>query len=90
MRYEVGYTGTMKTAISLPDVMFDAAERYAKSRGLTRSQLYRLALEEFLDRYSEESVTEALNRVYSIEDSGLDPLIKAAQLRSLRKVEWKE
>ena len=40
----------MKTAISLPDPLFDAAEAFAASHSLTRSELYRRALAEFLDR----------------------------------------
>ena len=39
----------MKTAVSLPNEVFEAAERFAKERGLTRSAVYTQALEVFLE-----------------------------------------
>jgi predicted transcriptional regulator len=57
----------MKTAVSLPDLIFERAERQADRLGVTRSRLYALALEQYLDRADEQvdPVTEALNRVYA-------------------------
>ncbi len=62
-----GHTFDVKTAISLPDSVFERAERLAAKRGLTRSRLYALALEQYLDRSDEQPdpVTEALNRVHA-------------------------
>ena len=54
----------MKTAISLPDSLYEKAEQRAKALGIPRSQLYAKALEEYLAKYSAEQVTEALDRVY--------------------------
>ncbi|MEM6753148.1 MAG: ChpI protein, partial [Cyanobacteria bacterium P01_C01_bin.38] len=33
----------MKTAISIPDPLFEAAEQFAKRLGLSRSELYAMA-----------------------------------------------
>jgi metal-responsive CopG/Arc/MetJ family transcriptional regulator len=57
----------MKTAISIPDELFQTAEKIAKKMGIPRSQLYVRALEEFIQSHSKESVTEKLNAVYSGE-----------------------
>ncbi len=42
----------MKTAVSVPDDLFERAERLARRDGYTRSGLYAKALEEFIDRQS--------------------------------------
>ena len=74
----------MKTAISIRDEIFDAAERTAKEMGISRSELYTKAVGEFVARYSEERVTEKLNAVY-IEDSvsALDKGLETLQFYSL-------
>ena len=51
----------MKTATSLPDAVFEAAERQAKRAQNSRSQLYAEALAEYLSRHAPEEVTEAMN-----------------------------
>jgi metal-responsive CopG/Arc/MetJ family transcriptional regulator len=53
----------MKTAVSLPEQVFRAAERHAKRTRKSRSQLYAEALSEYLDRHSPDEVTEAMNHV---------------------------
>jgi len=58
----------MKTAISLPDRLYVEAEKTATSMGIPRSQLFALALQEFIDRHKPERITEKLNQVYSSEE----------------------
>ena len=53
----------MRTTVSLPEKVFQAAERHAKRAHKSRSQLYAEALVEYLTRHSPEEVTEAMNRV---------------------------
>ncbi len=79
IRYNPSYTGAMKTAISIPDPLFQAVEQYAKEKGLSRSQLYARALQHYLETYRYHGITEALNEIYSIEDSALEPGYLAAQ-----------
>lgn len=79
----------MKTAISLPDAVFRAGERHASRFRLTRSELYARALREYLARHSDDAVTESLNRVYAREPSGLDPALRALQIRGLARESWK-
>jgi predicted DNA-binding protein len=42
--YNQSYTLNMKTAISLPDEVFESAEQLAKRLGKSRSELYALAI----------------------------------------------
>ncbi len=80
----------MKTAISIPDPLFGAAERLAKRLGLSRSELFQRALQAFLQEHNDEGVTEALDKIYgpASEDGSLDPLLEQLQLASLPKDEW--
>lgn len=80
----------MKTAISIPDELFTVAEDAAQRLGVSRSELYRRALREFLAKHDVQAVTEALDAVYSgqPEASQLDPSLARLQLASLADEEW--
>ena len=54
----------MKTAISLPDSLFQKAEQTANYMGIPRSQLFVRALEEYIVKYNGEMITQKLNEVY--------------------------
>ena len=75
----------MKTAISIQDDLFDAAEETARRLRISRSELYARAIREFLTRHSGKSVTERLNRLYAGEAqaTGLDAALAEMQSRSL-------
>jgi metal-responsive CopG/Arc/MetJ family transcriptional regulator len=70
----------MKTAISLPDSLFERAEQTAQRLNLNRSQLYARALQEYLDRNDPEFITASFNSVYAAESSDLDPVLWEMQL----------
>jgi len=78
----------MKTAISIPDPLFDAAEDVADRLGVSRSQLYAKALAEYVAKHRDDQVTEALNRVYANYSSTLDPALAAMQFASIPREEW--
>lgn len=79
----------MKTAISLPDELFLAAERQAKRAQKSRSQLYADALAEYLARHAPDEVTDAMNRVVDrLGEPGLDPFLTAAARRVFERNEW--
>ncbi|EJO77698.1 ribbon-helix-helix domain-containing protein [Leptospira interrogans] len=75
----------MKTAISIPDELFKAAEKIAKKLGIPRSQLFAKALEEFIQSHSKESVTEKLNKIYSNKSKETKNNITDLSVESLRK-----
>jgi hypothetical protein len=78
----------MKTAVSIPDRVFDAAEKVAGRLGLSRSELYARAVAEFVRRHREDEVTRALDRVYAQHSSRLDPVLERIQFASLPLEEW--
>ena len=81
----------MKTAISLPDPLFERAERVAEQMKLNRSQLYTRALQEFLDRNDAAAITSAFDAVYATESSELDPVLAELQFLTLQEFggdEW--
>ena len=87
-RPSIGYTPGMKTAISLPDELFRAAERHAKRSRRSRSQLYAEALAEYLARHTPEEVTEAMNGVVDQLAKEPDPFVAEISRRTLRRTEW--
>ena len=78
----------MKTAVSMPNPLFEAAERVAQRLGLSRSQLYARALARYLEEIRREGVTERLNRIYDVEPSEPDPVLAALQARTLPRESW--
>ena len=73
----------MKTAISLPDELYQVAERTAIQLGIPRSQLFAKALEEYIKTHAKEKITKKLNEIYKREDSKVDPLLMNAQIKVL-------
>jgi hypothetical protein len=78
----------MKVAVSLPDPVFDAAERLAGQLKVPRSQLYAEALSAYLGTRGAAAITEQLNAVYVEESSGLDAILSAAQARTIENEAW--
>lgn len=78
----------MKTAISLPDSVFESAEALAAQLGISRSELYTRALQEYLHKFDRRQMLEQLNQVYSQESSALDPVLSQMQVLSLPHEDW--
>ncbi len=78
----------MKTAISLPDAVFHAAERQARRMQKSRSRMYADALSEYLSRHSPDEVTEAMNHVVDQVSPGPDAFVSAAAQSVLARSEW--
>ena len=53
----------MKTAISIPDEVFEGAERLARRTRKSRSQLFSDAVREYAARHGSDDVTDAMDRV---------------------------
>jgi metal-responsive CopG/Arc/MetJ family transcriptional regulator len=76
----------MKTAISLPDDLFYAAEETAEELGIPRSRLIANALREFISRHRKEHITEQLNRVYEKIDKSMEMNRGNASIETLREL----
>ena len=80
----------MKTAISIPDPIFEAAEILARRLGISRSQLYSQAVDSLVEKYRYSGVTEQLDAVYKVnpELGRLEQTIGELQSRSISEQEW--
>jgi hypothetical protein len=79
----------MKTAISIPDPLFNAADKVARRLGISRSELYQRAIEHFLQQQSGDVVRESLDKVYGKSNNrALDPLIRAAGEHIITDENW--
>jgi metal-responsive CopG/Arc/MetJ family transcriptional regulator len=84
----IGYTLGMKVAVSIPDDVFKEAERLAKKLKKSRSKLYAIAIAEYLARYAEHEITQQLNRALAEIDEPVDPFVREAARRTLKRNEW--
>ena len=78
----------MKTAISIPDNVFQAAEAAAQSLSISRSEFYTKAIEKYLQEQRDAAITARLNEVYSSNSSELDPVLHEIMLRSIGEEAW--
>jgi len=77
----------IKTDVSVPPPIYEAADRLAKKLGLNLTELHSIALTSYLARYQED-ITTILNRVYEHETSVIDPVLLNAQIISLDDESW--
>jgi metal-responsive CopG/Arc/MetJ family transcriptional regulator len=54
----------VKTAISLPELLFERADAFARQQNISRSHLFARAVEEFLRRHESQALLDTLNRAY--------------------------
>ncbi len=78
----------MKTAISIPDSVYESAEKLARRLGISRSQLYANAVSGFIREHQYDGITEKLNEIYTEESSNLDSVSHILQYSTLGKGEW--
>jgi len=78
----------MKTAISVPDELFERGEELARRLGKSRSQVYREALAEYLFRREPRSVTDALDAVVAEVGPDHDAWLAEAGRQRLEHSEW--
>ena len=80
----------MKTAVSIPDRVFESAEKLAARLGVSRSQLYAKALSSFVEEHREDLITSRLNEIYGAggENSSLEGDVSNLQIRSLTREKW--
>jgi metal-responsive CopG/Arc/MetJ family transcriptional regulator len=78
----------MKTAVSIPDEVFEKVERLARRAGRSRSEVFSAALAEYVARHAPDEVTEAMDRVCADVGDNEDPFVSAAGRRVLENTEW--
>jgi len=78
----------MKTAISIPDPLFHAAEVLAHRQKKSRSELYADAVREYIQSHKNKDVTQALNAIYGHELSRVDETLLGMQSQTVKRDEW--
>ena len=80
----------MKTAISIPDRVFQSAEQLAARLGVSRSELYSRALAALIEKHRDDLVKARLDEVYGSGeiDSSLEPELETLQRASLARNKW--
>jgi hypothetical protein len=80
----------VKTAISVPDDIFRRATRYAKKLGISRSELFTRAVEQFITEQTARAIRESYDRAFG--DGTGDDETRDFRRRSARnallKIEW--
>jgi len=62
----------MKTAVSIPDRVYEDAERLARRTKKSRSRLFTDAIKEYVERHAPEEITDAMNRVCAERENTRD------------------
>ena len=81
----------MKTAISIPDPIFRRAEQAARRLKVSRSELYRRALESFIAGLADAEVTRSYDAAFGEPESKREASFRRrASRKALLDVEWQE
>jgi len=78
----------MKTAVSIPDEVFNQAETLAHREKRSRSEVYARALSEYVARHAPDRVTEAMDRALAELDEPADKFAYRSARRTLERTEW--
>jgi metal-responsive CopG/Arc/MetJ family transcriptional regulator len=78
----------MKTAVSIPNDLFEMAERLARRTRKSRSRLFSDALREYVARRSPDKITESMNHALAEIGEEQDAFIATASRRRLEQSEW--
>ena len=78
----------MKTAVSIPDDVFEGAERLARRTKKSRSQLFSDAVKDYVARHAPEEVTDAMDRLCAEWGDPTDKFVSSAARRLLERSEW--
>ncbi len=71
-------TRPVKTAVSIPDALFEAADALARERRVSRSALYAEALATLLALAGDGDVTQQLDALYADASEPVDPIVAVA------------
>jgi metal-responsive CopG/Arc/MetJ family transcriptional regulator len=78
----------MKTAISIPNDIYEKAEKLSKRLKMSRSELYSNAVNRFVEENKTKNVTKILNEVYNDNESKIDDVLYKMQISGMEKEEW--
>ena len=78
----------MKTAVSIPDEVFEKVESLARRARKSRSEVFSAALREYVARHAPDEVTDSINQVCDRLGKQDDAFVGTAARRILERAEW--
>jgi predicted transcriptional regulator len=78
----------MKTAVSIPDDLFRRADELAERLGKSRSEIYREALADYVERRDSAAVTSALNEIVDELAADQAGFVDRVARGTLHRSEW--
>jgi len=80
----------MKTAISIPDELFREVDKFAKEHQYSRSEVFAIAVKEFLDKLKSKQLLTLLDEVYGDIESPEDISLRKKAVKHYRNKVLKE
>jgi hypothetical protein len=74
--------------ISIPIVIYQAAEKLAEEMGISLSELYTAVLIAYVSKHDKRNITEKLSDIYGIEFSTIEPELIKMQIAVLKHEQW--
>jgi metal-responsive CopG/Arc/MetJ family transcriptional regulator len=82
----------MKTAISVPDTLFDEVEKIAKENRSSRSEVFVTAVREYLEKRKSQKMLDDLNSALAVAETAEEysdrQKIKKRFAKVVRKERW--
>lgn len=78
----------MKTAISVPNDVFQLSEKLAKKLKVSRSAVFAMGVKKLAEEHDEDEIIRQINRVCEKVDTSVDPVLFQMAMLSLPKDEW--
>lgn len=78
----------MRITIAIASQLVEAAGELAATMGITRDELFVIAIETYIKSQPQSQVTRALNEVYQTQSLALDPVLWQMQFASLPEDDW--
>jgi len=80
--------GSIKTAISIDEPLFEQVENLAHELNISRSRIFAMAVTEFIQRHRNQQLLEAINAAYDdvpeISEESLQSKMRSKQLKMVR------
>jgi metal-responsive CopG/Arc/MetJ family transcriptional regulator len=71
----------MKTAISIPDEVFEEVEEFAKEHHYSRSEVFVIAVKELMERIKSRQLLDTLNDLYADIETPEDKTLRKKALK---------
>ncbi len=78
----------MKTAISVPDDVFELSKKLAKKLNVSRSKVFAMGVKKLAEEHDEEDLIANINEVCEKVDTSVDPILFKMAMMSFPEEEW--